>query len=62
MARVLATNEMNHAWMDEGSASYFGELGESHVFNIDFHPFYTKTYRDYISKFWARNAISNKCQ
>ena len=47
---VLATNEMKHAWMDEGSASYFGELGESHVFNIDFHPFYTRSpYRDYIS-------------
>ena len=41
---------MKHAWMDEGSASYFGELGESHVFNIDFHPFYTRSpYKDYIS-------------
>ena len=39
---VLATNEMNHAWMDEGSASYFGELAESHVFNIDFHPILLK--------------------
>ena len=47
---VLATNEMKHYWMDEGSASYFGDLGESHVFNIDFHPFYTRNaYRDYIS-------------
>lgn len=47
---VLATNEMNHAWMDEGSASYFGELAESHVFNIDFHPIFTeRPYQDYIS-------------
>ena len=47
---VLATNEMNHAWMDEGSASYFGELAESHVFNIDFHPIFTEgPYQDYIS-------------
>ena len=47
---VLATNEMKHEWMDEGSASYFGELGESHVLDIDFHPLYTKgAYQDYIS-------------
>ena len=47
---VLATNEMNHAWMDEGSASYFGELAESHVFNIDFHPIFTeRPYQEYIS-------------
>lgn len=47
---VLATNEMNHAWMDEGSASYFGELAESHVFNIDFNPIFTEIpYQDYIS-------------
>ena len=47
---VLATNEMNHAWMDEGSASYFGELAESHIFNIDFHPIFTeRPYQDYIS-------------
>ncbi|MAV05529.1 MAG: peptidase M1, partial [Candidatus Pelagibacter sp.] len=28
---VLATNEMNHEWMDEGSASFFGDLAESFV-------------------------------
>ena len=47
---VLATNEMKHAWMDEGSASYFGELAESHVFKINFHPIFTeRPYNDYIS-------------
>ena len=34
---VLATNEMNHEWMDEGSASFFGDLAESFVLGSDFN-------------------------
>ena len=46
---VLATNEMNHEWMDEGSASYFGDLAESFVLGSDFYNSIRSSYGRYIS-------------
>jgi len=46
---VLATNEMNHEWMDEGSASYFGDLAETVVLNTDFKNSIRRSYSSYIS-------------
>ena len=46
---VLATNEMNHEWMDEGSASYFGDLAESFVLDSDFYNSIRSSYGRYIS-------------
>ena len=46
---VLATNEMNHEWMDEGSASYFGDLAESFVLGSDFKNSIRSSYGRYIS-------------
>jgi len=46
---VLATNEMNHEWMDEGSASFFGDLAESFVLGSDFTNSIRSSYGRYIS-------------
>ena len=46
---VLATNEMNHEWMDEGSASFFGDLAESFVLGSDFNNSISSSYGRYIS-------------
>ena len=46
---VLATNEMKHEWMDEGSASYFGDLAESYVLGSDFYRSIYSSYYRYIS-------------
>ena len=46
---VLATNEMKHEWMDEGSASYFGDLAESYVLGSDFYNSIYSSYFRYIS-------------
>ena len=46
---ILATNEMNHEWMDEGSASYFGDLAESFVLGSDFKNSIRSSYGRYIS-------------
>ena len=46
---VLATNEMKHEWMDEGSASYFGDLAETIVLNTDFKNNIRSSYGRYIS-------------
>ena len=46
---VLATNEMKHEWMDEGSASYFGDLAESFVLGSDFYNSIYSSYFRYIS-------------
>ena len=46
---VLATNEMKHEWMDEGSASYFGDLAESYVLGSDFYNSIFSSYYRYIS-------------
>ena len=46
---VLATNEMKHEWMDEGSASYFGDLAESFVLGSDFYRSIYSSYYRYIS-------------
>ena len=46
---ILATNEMNHEWMDEGSASYFGDLAESFVLGSDFYNSIRSSYGRYIS-------------
>ena len=46
---VLATNEMNHEWMDEGAASYFGDLAESFVLKTDFYRSIMSSYGSYIS-------------
>ena len=45
---VLATNEMNHEWMDEGAASYFGDLAESFVLKTDFYRSIMGSYGSYI--------------
>ena len=45
---VLATNEMNHEWMDEGAASYFGDLAESFVLKTDFYRSIMSSYGRYI--------------
>ena len=45
---VLATNEMNHEWMDEGAASYFGNLAESFVLKTDFYRSIMGSYGSYI--------------
>ena len=45
---VLATNEMNHEWMDEGAASYFGNLAESFVLKTDFYRSIMDSYGSYI--------------
>ena len=45
---VLATNEMNHEWMDEGAASYFGNLAESFVLKTDFYRSIMSSYGRYI--------------
>ena len=45
---VLATNEMNHEWMDEGAASYFGNLAESFVLKTDFYRSIIGSYGSYI--------------
>ncbi len=45
---VLATNEMNHEWMDEGAASYFGNLAESFVLKTDFYRSIMNSYGSYI--------------
>ena len=45
---VLATNEMNHEWMDEGAASYFGNLAESFVLKTDFYRSIMSSYGSYI--------------
>ena len=46
---VLATNEMNHEWMDEGSASFFGDLAESFVLGSDFTNSIRSSYGRYIN-------------
>ena len=46
---VLATNEMKHEWMDEGSASYFGDLAESFVLGSNFYNSIYSSYFRYIS-------------
>ena len=46
---VLATNEMNHEWMDEGAASFFGDLAESFVLGSDFNRSIRSSYARYIS-------------
>ena len=46
---VLATNEMNHEWMDEGAASFFGDLAESFVLGSDFNNSIRGSYARYIS-------------
>jgi len=45
---VLATNEMNHEWMDEGAASYFGNLAESFVLKTDFYRSIMGSYGSYL--------------
>ena len=46
---VLATNEMNHEWMDEGAASFFGDLAESVVLGSNFNNSIRSSYARYIS-------------
>ena len=46
---VLATNEMNHEWMDEGAASFFGDLAESFVLGSNFNNSIKSSYARYIS-------------
>ena len=44
---LLATNELKHAWMDEGFTEYYGELAESTIQNTVFEDISKRVYNIY---------------